>query len=100
MKTTTRADLVQALVERVKVRRRVAESIVETVLGSLVSALQNGEKVELRSLGRLKIRKRGPRIARNPRRAGVTVAVPAKWVPYFEPGRDLKMLLNGTKTEG
>lgn len=88
------------MVDKLEIRRAVAETIVETVLWSPVRALQNGEKVELRSLGRLKIRKRGPRIARNPRRAGVTVAVPAKWVPYFEPGRDLKMLLNGTKTEG
>jgi integration host factor subunit beta len=100
MKKVTRVDLVQALVARLDVRRTVAEAIVATVLGSLVRALQNREKVELRGLGSLRLRKRGPRVGRNPRKDGVKVAVPAKWVPYFKPGKELKALLNGATKKG
>ena len=99
MKKVTRVDLVQALVARLDVRRSVAETIVASVLGSLVMALKNGEKVELRGFGSLRLRKRGPRTGRNPNRADVKVAVPAKWVPYFKPGKELKALLNGTKRD-
>ena len=99
MKTITRADLVQALQDKLEVRRAVAESILATVLGSLIGALQNGQKVELRGLGSLRLRKRGPRIGRNPTKAGVKVDVPAKWVPYFKPGKELKALLNRTKRD-
>ena len=100
MKKLTRADLVQALVDKLEIRRGVAESIVETVLGSLVTALKNREKVELRGFGSLRLRKRGSRVGRNPKKDGDKVAVPAKWVPYFKPGKELKALLKGTKREG
>ena len=50
------------MVDKLEVRRAVAETIVETVLWSPVRALQNGEKVELRSFGSLHLRKRGSRV--------------------------------------
>jgi integration host factor subunit beta len=54
-----------------------------------VSALHRGEKVELRGFGSFRTRERGPRRGRNPK-TGAPVDVPAKRVPYFKPGKELK----------
>jgi integration host factor subunit beta len=63
--------------------------IVETVFNSIISALHRGDKVELRGYGSIRTRERGPRRGRNPK-TGAPVDVPAKRVPYFKPGKELK----------
>jgi hypothetical protein len=45
--------------------------------------------VELRGFGSFRTRERGPRRGRNPK-TGEPVDVPAKRVPYFKPGKELK----------
>jgi integration host factor subunit beta len=67
--------------------------IVQTVLDSIIESLQNGEKVELRGFGSFRLRDRSPRQGRNPK-TGEKVQVPAKKVPYFKPGKELKELIN------
>lgn len=70
-----------------------AEAVVKTVLDSIVEALRNGEKVELRGFGSFRLRQRRPRQGRNPK-TGTRVQVPGKSVPYFKPGKELRELLN------
>ncbi|HSQ20441.1 MAG TPA: HU family DNA-binding protein [Blastocatellia bacterium] len=72
-----------------ELNKRDAEVIVETVFGSIIGALHKGEKVELRGFGSFRTRERGPRRGRNPK-TGEPVDVPAKRVPYFKPGKELK----------
>lgn len=89
MKTMTKAELVEEVARASELNKRDAEVIVETVFGSIVSALHRGEKVELRGFGSFRTRERGPRRGRNPK-TGAPVDVPAKRVPYFKPGKELK----------
>jgi integration host factor subunit beta len=49
--------------------------------------------VELRGFGAFSIKQRNARIGRNPR-TGSTVNVPAKRVPYFKTGKQLRKMLN------
>ena len=70
-----------------------AEDVVQTILDSVVSALNDGEKVELRGFGSFRLRGRKPRRGRNPR-TGEQVHVAAKTVAYFKPGKMLKELIN------
>ena len=67
--------------------RRDGEVIVETIFDSVISALQSGDKIEIRGFGSFRIRQRNPRIGRNPK-TGERVEVPAKRVPYFKPQRN------------
>jgi integration host factor subunit beta len=90
----TKAELVHEVARAVEVTRKEAEIIVSTVLDSMVESLQHGEKIELRGFGSFRIRQRGSRIGRNPK-TGARVHVPAKQIPYFKPGRDLREGLNG-----
>jgi integration host factor subunit beta len=89
MKTMTKAELVEEVARASELNKRDAEVIVETVFESIVSALHRGEKVELRGFGSFRTRERGPRRGRNPK-TGAPVDVPAKRVPYFKPGKELK----------
>ena len=85
----TKAELVDEVARAAELNKRDAEVIVETVFESIVSALHKGEKVELRGFGSFRTRERGPRRGRNPK-TGEPVDVPAKRVPYFKPGKELK----------
>jgi integration host factor subunit beta len=85
----TKAELVEEVARAAELNKRDAEVIVETVFDSIISALHKGEKVELRGFGSFRTRERGPRRGRNPK-TGEPVDVPAKRVPYFKPGKELK----------
>ena len=89
----TKAELVEEVARAAELNKRDAEVIVETVFGSIIGALHKGEKVELRGFGSFRTRERGPRRGRNPK-TGEPVDVPAKRVPYFKPGKELKELIN------
>ena len=85
----TKAELVEEVARAAELNKRDADVIVETVFDSIIGALHNGEKVELRGFGSFRTRERGPRRGRNPK-TGEPVDVPAKRVPYFKPGKELK----------
>lgn len=85
----TKAELVEEVARAAELNKRDAEVIVETVFDSIISTLHKGEKVELRGFGSFRTRERGPRRGRNPK-TGEPVDVPAKRVPYFKPGKELK----------
>ena len=79
--------------ERIAEEEEALEVIVEAVFSSIVGALQKGDKIELRGFGSFRIRRRDSRTGRNPK-TGVGVVVPAKKVPHFKPGKELRELIN------
>ncbi len=89
----TRAELVEQVTRVSELSKKHAEIIVNTVFDSIIEALQNDEKIELRGFGSFRIRKRHSRVGRNPK-TGARVEVPAKRIPYFKPGKELKELIN------
>ena len=91
----TKAELVEEVARAAELNKRDAEVIVETVFDSIIGALHKGEKVELRGFGSFRTRERGPRRGRNPK-TGEPVDVPAKRVPYFKPGKELKEFFTDT----
>jgi len=94
----TKADLVEKVTALGDLTRRDGEVIVETILGCVIWALQNGEKIEIRGFGSFRIRQRNSRIGRNPK-TGERVEVPAKRVPYFKPSKELRDLVNPGEAE-
>ena len=89
----TKAELVEEVSRVSDLTKKHSEVIVDTVFRSIIEALHRGEKIELRGFGSFRIRQRNARQGRNPK-TGDTVSVPAKRIPYFKPGRELKELLN------
>lgn len=89
----TKAELVEEVARSTELTKKHAEIIVNTVFESIVDSLKAGEKIELRGFGSFRIRRRGARLGRNPK-TGDRVKVPAKRIPYFKPGKDLREMLN------
>jgi integration host factor subunit beta len=90
-----RSELVQKLQEEMApVRASDVEEGVDIVLDEIASALAQGGRVELRGFGAFSVRKRDARTGRNPR-TGATVKVAAKRVPFFKPGKELRLKVNG-----
>ncbi|HUX08387.1 MAG TPA: integration host factor subunit beta [Acidobacteriota bacterium] len=89
----TKAELVEEVAKSVELSKKDAEKIVNMVFDSIIDALHDGEKIELRGFGSFRLRERKARIGRNPK-TGETVHVPTKKVPYFKAGKELKELIN------
>ena len=89
----TKAELIAEVAMAADLPKKDSEVIVNTVLKSIVDALHRGEKIELRGFGSFRLRNRRARAGRNPK-TGERVQVPAKRIPYFKPGRELKELIN------
>jgi integration host factor subunit beta len=89
----TKAELVDEVGRQTALTRKHSEVIVDAVFSSIVEALQQGDKIELRGFGSFRIRHRGSRAGRNPK-TGQGVVVPPKRVPYFKPGKELRELIN------
>ncbi|MEM8825900.1 MAG: integration host factor subunit beta [Pseudomonadota bacterium] len=89
-----RSELVAAVAEaHPHLSAREAERVVATIFQSIISALADGRRVELRGFGAFSTRGREARTGRNPR-TGEAVAVAAKRVPHFKAGKDLRERLN------
>jgi len=89
----TKAELVEDVAEAAELTKKDAERLVEIVFESIIETLNQGEKIELRGFGSFRVRERGARQGRNPK-TGDPVSIPAKRVPYFKPGKELKELIN------
>ncbi|WP_447762037.1 integration host factor subunit beta [Sphingopyxis panaciterrae] len=89
-----RSELVQKIAtENSDLRLEEVERIVDAFFDSIVDQLASGGRVELRGFGAFSTRSRESRTGRNPR-TGAPVAVKAKAVPYFKPGKEMRERLN------
>jgi integration host factor beta subunit len=91
----TKRDLIEEVV-RVYPRysRRDAEVIVNAVFGSMADTLRGGDRIEVRGFGSFIVKQRQAREGRNPK-TGRIVSVPAKRVPFFKVGKELKLRVDG-----
>ncbi len=90
----TKAELVEEVAKAADLTKKDSEVIVDEVFKNIIQALNSGDKIELRGFGSFRVRKRDARRGRNPK-TGEPVDIPAKTVPYFKPGKELKELING-----
>jgi integration host factor subunit beta len=95
----TKAELVEDVARAAELTKKDAERLVEIVFESIIETLNHGEKIELRGFGSFRVRERGARRGRNPK-TGDPVDIPAKRVPYFKPGKELKELINEDEEAG
>ncbi len=85
----TKSDLVAAIAQKAGLKKKDAEAALNAFIAVVTEALKSEEKVEIRGFGTFLMKKRAARKARNPR-TGKEVEVPAKLVPDFKPGKDLR----------
>ncbi len=91
-----KSELIERLAaENTHLTHMEVERVVNVVLGQMTTALGEGGRVELRGFGAFSVRSRPARAGRNPR-TGEAVDVPAKSVPFFKSGKELRERLNAS----
>ena len=86
----TRSSLVARLSERFPhLMARDTELAVRLILDAISDALAESSRVEVRGFGSFALSYRPPRVGRNPK-SGDQVVVPAKHVPHFKAGKELR----------
>ena len=86
----TKSELIARLAERnPRLVARDADEAVNTMLDAMTDALAGGQRIEIRGFGSFALNYRPPRLGRNPK-SGDRVQVPAKYVPHFKAGKELR----------
>jgi len=86
----TRSDLILKLAARYpQLLGKDAELAVKVILDSMATTLSSGDRIEVRGFGSFALNYRPPRTGRNPK-SGDKVQVPAKYVPHFKAGKELR----------
>lgn len=89
-----RSELLQELhKDNPDLRAEEIEQVVDVFFDEIAQRLAEGGRVELRGFGAFSTRDRDARVGRNPR-TGEAVEVPAKSVPYFKAGKEIRQRLN------
>jgi len=94
-KTVTRADLCEAVYQKIGLSRTESAALVELVLKEITDCLERGETVKLSSFGSFVVRKKGQRIGRNPK-TGTEVPISPRRVMVFKPSAILKQRINAS----
>ena len=97
-RTVTRADLSEAVYQKVGLSRTESAALVELVLDELCGCLTAGETVKLSSFGSFVVRDKGERVGRNPK-TGIEVPIEPRRVMVFKPSNVLKARINGLETD-
>ena len=92
----TKSELIDAIAARGELTKARAEQVVNCVFDAMTGALEVDEGIEIRGFGSFTVRPYKPYSGRNPR-TGETVPVPAKKLPFFKVGKELKELVNESR---
>ena len=88
-----KSDLVQRLARRnPALLPKDAQYVVRIICDAMARVLREGNRIEIRGFGTFGLTYRAKRLNRNPR-TGQCVQVPAKYVPHFRTGKELRQTL-------
>ncbi len=84
-----KSDLIEKLVSKANLPRKRAEAVVNLIFDEMAAALVNDDRIEIRGFGSFVSKRYRARSGRNPR-TGETIPVPAKRLPFFKVGKELR----------
>ena len=90
----TKSELIEILAAKNShLSNKDIELTVKGLLEQMSLALSSGQRIEIRGFGSFSLHYRPPRLGRNPK-TGDSVALAAKHVPHFKPGKELRERVN------
>jgi len=92
----TKNDLAKQLSIERKITKKKAYEVVRVFFDSMTDAMINQEGIEVRGFGSFVVKKYKPYTGRNPKTGG-SIQVPAKKMPFFKVGKDLREKINNKK---
>ena len=84
-----KSELIDKVANEIECTKTETKRVVECILKNVSGCLAKGDEVKLVGFGTFGIRKKAAHMARNPR-TGEKVSIPAKSVPFFKAGKELK----------
>lgn len=95
----TKSELIAELsAKQTHLTPKDVELAVRLILDKISIALAQSERVEIRGFGSFAVHNRPARVGRNPK-TGVAVHIPAKHVPHFKPGKEMRERVNATAAD-
>lgn len=88
-----KADLIERVAKDCDMTRVVAEQVLNSVLGTITTAVSAGDKVTLVGFGTFSVSERAAREGRNPQ-TGKTIQISARKVVKFKAGAKLAESIN------
>ncbi len=88
-----KSELVEIVSEKGKMPRKRAEDVVNLIFDSMVDAMKNGDRIEIRGLGSFVVKDYGAYRGRNPR-TGESISVKPKKLPFFKVGKELREMVD------
>lgn len=89
----TRKELAQAINDRLGFSQRSASEVVDAVFDALKKSLLKGESIKIVQFGTFTVRKKAPRVGRNPR-TGETMEITRRSMVSFRSSRVVREDLN------
>jgi integration host factor subunit beta len=90
----TKSELIERLAARqTHLMQKDVELAVKLILDRISLALARQDRVEIRGFGSFALHHRPARTGRNPK-TGAPVHIPAKHVPHFKPGKEMRERVN------
>ena len=96
----TKSELIERIAQKqAQLAHRDVELAVKMILEHMAERLASGERIEIRGFGSFSLHYRPGRVGRNPK-TGAPVSLPAKYVPHFKPGKELRERVDGRRAAG
>lgn len=89
-----KSELIEALASDLNLPTRQASSILNTILETMMEALERGDNIEIRGFGSFVVKTYEPYTGRNPK-TGQQIKVRPKKLPFFKVGKELKERVDG-----
>ena len=89
-------ELIHQLQTKTKLNKKEAADVVNLFFETITDALENGDRVEIRGLCSFYVKEYQSYIGRNPK-TGQQVKIPAKRLPFFKCGKELKEMVDYEK---
>lgn len=94
--TMTKSELIETIAQKQsQLAHKDIDLAVKAILEQMAQSLSEGERIEIRGFGSFSLHYRPPRHGRNPK-TGEAVSLPAKQVPHFKPGKELRDRANSS----
>ncbi|MCS1407889.1 MAG: Integration host factor subunit beta [Verrucomicrobia subdivision 3 bacterium] len=86
----TKRDLVIRICNETKLKPQVVQKVVQKTLDHICDAVIEGKTVELRNFGVFGVKRRKPRVGRNPNAPETDVKIPERSIVKFKPGKEMR----------
>ena len=89
----TKQGIVNVVSEATGLTKVETEAVMNGVMTTIINALTENQRVELRGFGTFGVKHRMPKKARNPG-TGEAIYLPERFVPTFKPAKKMRIRVN------